>query len=307
MRLTRRLAIAVAIVCGALAALLTYFYLSSLQQPTQPTVTAKMVEVITPAEDIEAGTLIQGDMLTEVEVPAEQAPSDAAKNRSQLAGKLARVDLPAGEPILTGQVRATEGLLSYRVPEGMRAVTVAIDPIVGVAGFPQPGDRVDVIASFSLDSTIVVRTVLQNIQLLAIGQVTISGAEREQAEEEEGEVKPEPERTTATLAVTPEQAQKLILSDERGQLRLALRPRRDDHYVAVAATESFAVIGEEFRELVAPAEAEPTAPPSQIQPPPGLARELTGPTVEVIRGTTRETVVIGGGRTNPPAQGGASR
>ena len=307
MRLTRRLAIVVAIVCGALAALLTYLYLSGLQQPTQPTETAKMVAVITPVEDIEAGTLIQGDMLTEVEVPAEQAPSDAAKSRSQLAGKLARVDLPTGEPILTGQVRTTEGLLSYRVPEGMRAVTVAIDPIVGVAGFPQPGDRVDVIATFNLEKLDVTRTVLQNVQLLAVGQVTVTEVEKEQARDEEGEIKPEPERTTATLAVTPEQAQILVLSDERGQLRLALRPRRDEHYIAIAPTDSSAVIGEMFEEL-ASAEAEPPPEPTGAPPyPAGLAREPTGPTVEVIRGTTREMVVIGDGRTNSSAQRGAGR
>ncbi len=305
MRLTRRLAIVVAIVCGALAALLTYLYLSSLQQPTQPTETAKMVAVITPVEDIEAGTLIQGDMLTDVEVSAEQAPSDAANSRSQLSGKLARVDLPAGEPILTGQVRATEGLLSYRVPKGMRAVTVAIDPIVGVAGFPQPGDRVDVIATFNLEKLVVARTVLQNIQLLAIGQVTVTEAEKDQAEEGEGEIKPAPERTTATLAVTPEQAQTLVLSDERGQLRLALRPRRNEHYVAIAPTDSSTLIGEMFEEL-ALAKAKPPPEPTGA-PPAGLAREPTGPTVEVIRGSTRETVVIRGGRTNSSVQGGASR
>jgi len=190
----------------------------------------------------------------------------------------------------------------------MRAVTVAIDPVVGVAGFLEPGDRVDVIATFEIGEVTVTRTVLQNIKLLAIGTTaTAAKPKRPPAEGEEAQVEAaeEREQPNATLAVDPEQAQTLILSDARGKLRLALRRKFEEQYIALEPTDTAEVIGEEFEEALAALER-PNGPAPEAAPRPGatLIREPRGPAVEVIRGTERETVIIGGTQTSSSARGG---
>ena len=306
MRMTRRLAIVIAVVCGLLAALLTYFYLSKLQQQAAPIEAAKSVELVTPLRDITAGTIIRSEMLGTMERPADQVPAGAVRSASQLVGQAGLVDLPAGQPITSAQVQSPTQL-SYRVPEGMRAVTVAIDPVVGVAGFLKPGDRVDVIATFEVGEVTITRTVLQNVKLLALGKTANAAPpKRPLAEGEEAEVEAaEKEQPNATLAVDPEQAQTLILSDARGKLRLALRRKFEEQYIALAATDTAEVIGEKFEEAMAAQEQpKPEAPEAAPQPGATLTREPRGPAVEVIRGTERKTVIIGGSQTSSSARGG---
>ena len=188
-----------------------------------------------------------------------------------------------------------------------------INPVIGVAGFLEPGDRVDVIATFEVGEVTITRTVLQNIKLLALGTTaTASRPKRPPAEGEEAEVEAaeEREQPNATLAVNPEQAQTLILSDARGKLRLALRPKFEEQYIALGATDTADVIGEEFEEAIAAQEQpKPEAPGVKEVPPPvpagaTLTREPRGPAVEVIRGTERKTVIIGGSQTSSSARGG---
>ena len=306
MRMTRRLAIVIALVCATLAALLILFFLRSLERRAAPIEAARNVEVVTPLRDLPAGTIIRSEMVRMMEVPEAEAPAGAVRSASAIVGQAGLVDLPAGEPITSSQLQIPTQL-SYRVPEGMRAVTVAIDPVIGVAGFLEPGDRVDVIATFEVGEVTITRTVLQNIKLLALGTTaTATKPKRPPAEGEEAEVEaPREEQPNATLAVDPEQAQTLILSDARGKLRLALRPKFEEQYIALAATDTAEVIGEEFEEALA-AQLRRNGPPPEAAPQPGatLTREPRGPAVEVIRGIEREIVIIGGTQTSSSARGG---
>ncbi len=309
MRMTRRLAIVIAVVCGLLAALLTYYYLSKLQQQAAPIEAAKTVQLVTPLHDITAGTIIRSEMLGTMERPADEVPAGAVRSVAQLVGQAGLVDLLADQPITSAQVQFPTRL-SYSVPEGMRAVTVAIDPVVGVAGFLEPGDRVDVIATFEIGEVTITRTVLQNIKLLALGTTaTAAKPKRPPAEGEEAEVEAAgKEQPNATLAVDPEQAQTLILSDARGKLRLALRGKFEEQYIPLAATDTAEVIGEEFEEALAalerPKPEAANAAPDHAPVGATLTREPRGPAVEVIRGTERQTVIIGGSQTSSSARGG---
>jgi len=314
MRMTRRLAIVIAFVCAALAAVLTLFFLRSVEQRAAPREAAKNVEVVMPLRDITAGTIVRSEMLGTTKVPEDEVPAGAVRSPTEISGQVAQVDLVAGQAITRSQVQSPTQL-SYHVPDGMRAVTVAIDPVVGVAGFLKPGDRVDVIATFEIGEVTITRTVLQNVKLLALGTTTTAAKpKRRPAEGEEAKVEAaeEKEQPNATLAVNPEQAQTLILSDARGKLRLALRPKFEDQYIALAATDTAKVIGEEFEEVIAAQEQpKPEVPgpgvdgaPPQGAPGATLTREPRGPAVEVIRGTERKTVIIGGSQTSSSARGG---
>jgi pilus assembly protein CpaB len=106
--------------------------------------------------------------------------------------------------------------LATIVPEGMRAVAVRVDDVVGVAGFVRPGDRVDVLVTMKPreDAPFVARIVLQNVQVLAVGK------DLDLKEKDAKEAKPV---TVATLIVTSEESERLALSTDRGHILLALR------------------------------------------------------------------------------------
>ena len=274
MRMTRRLAIVIAVICGLIAGLLTYVYLRSVQQRVRPEEVVQKIAVVTPTEEIPAGTVIRDEMLATIELPEGEVTPGVAHSAQQVTSCVSIEKLPAGQPIRLSRLRSPDQL-SYRVPEGMRAVTVAIDPVAGVAGFLKAGDRVDVIATFEIGEAAMTRTILQNVELLALGTIA-APVEQKPAKEGEGEVEAKPEeQPNATLAVDPEQAQKLVLSEARGKLRLALRPKFEDQHIAVKPTDLTEIIGEEFAEL-AKAEAKPPAakPPAgeEVAPRATLAR-----------------------------------
>lgn len=300
MRMTRRLAVVIAVVCGLLAATLTTLFLFGLQREQQQEIA--QVSVVTPVETIPAGTVIQKDMVEVQKIPEDEKPAEAASKLAHVVGDVAVADLAPGQPIMAVHLASRTGGadLSLVVPEGMRAVTVALDPIIGVAGFLQPGDRVDVIGVFAIEEATVTCTVLQNVQLLALGRETIVSKERAigETQEEEPKAAKAEARTTATLAVALQDAQKLIITAARGTIRLALRRRGEEEYSRVKPTDLTNVVGPEFFTKEAEEEGPPpeerveTAP---TEPEPTVAVAPTGearrPAVEVIRGSEREIVI----------------
>ena len=324
MRLTRRQAIGVAIACGVLAALLSYAYLkraAALKQPAAPTTAT----VVYSRVDAEPGTRVTPAMLGTRTVSIEQAPADAVKSPQEVAGWVAVTRISAGDIITRSNVRQPSAALglAFLVPEGMRAVTVALDQVSGVAGLAKPGDHVDVIATFDLPqtNTTITRTVLQDVEVLAVGSQVVP-AEAEQAEgaqpPQQGEgARPQQTKVepTATLAVTPEEAEKLVLADSEGKIRLSLRRAGDHSYVQLPAAVNWNVIGYRpppERTAVGPAPVQqapgwypapttappptgaPGAGPSPGPPPvpsPTQARAPEKPPVEVYRGSQREVIV----------------
>jgi pilus assembly protein CpaB len=133
------------------------------------------------------------------------------------------------------------------VPEGMRAVSVAFSEVVGSGGMVAPGDHVDVIGVFSKpapkdskeEDTQVATLVLQDVSVLAIAQrlegestrpketVQMPGNPTEKASQVRSEPTPMPAAKTATLAVNPTDALKLVLAEDQGRIRLALRHADD--------------------------------------------------------------------------------
>jgi pilus assembly protein CpaB len=127
----------------------------------------------------------------------------------------------ANEPLMTAKLADKEagGGLPIVIPEGMRAVSVKVDEVIGVAGFVLPGTRVDVLVTISTNADndeAATRVILQNVQALAAGQTIQKNANGE------------PQTATViTLLVTPEQAEKLTLAATEGQIQLALRNTLD--------------------------------------------------------------------------------
>jgi pilus assembly protein CpaB len=315
-RMTRRAAYTIAFISAVLAALALYVYWvrsTRARQPEAPK--AETVAVVVASEDITAESVLEADKLGTVELPADEVPRNAASDPGQVVNKVALVVLPAGQVIRTDQVvqpGPSHGL-AWTVPSGMRAVTVAIDPISGVAGFLKPGNRVDVLATMEQGDTTVVVTVLQDRELLALGPEAQPTTGPEKGEGGAPEAKREEgQRPSATLAVTPNQAQDLVLADQKGELRLALRPATDHRTSPLSNVTEWQLTGlappQQGAAGSAPAQPQPSAnldrPPRWWDEPPRWAEDLLRPPsrgeptdkaagrVEVIRGSQHEVVNV---------------
>ncbi|MBM1172013.1 Flp pilus assembly protein CpaB [Microvirga arabica] len=167
---------------------------------------------VVASQPLAFGTALTRDNLREIPWPSENIPNGAFRTIDEFlkdGQRIALTSFQPDEPILSPKVtgpnqRAT---LSTLIEEGMRAVSVRVDEVRGVAGFILPGDRVDVVLIRG-DSADVL---LQNSKVLAIDQMV-----------DERTQKPTIARAV-TLELSMQQAQKVILAEGIGRLSLVLR------------------------------------------------------------------------------------
>jgi pilus assembly protein CpaB len=236
-----------------------------VSQSEQRAATPGTVPVATAAIEIPFGTKVEPRHVAMIQMLQGTAPEGAFDSTAGVEGKVARSSVMKGEILLAGRF-GDEGegnVLAMVVAENMRAVSVRVNDVVGVAGFLLPGNRVDVVTAFRDGQQTRSETVIQNVKVLAVDQTASSE-------------KDEPVVVRAvTLEVTPADAEKLVLAEERGVIQLALRNPLDETLVAMRSPSP------------PPASAAPAAPsaPAKARP-----RVRTGPpagstNVTVIRGT----------------------
>ncbi len=132
---------------------------------------------------------------------------------TQHSGYFLRTTLETGQPLLDYKLYFDrQKLVEDRTAIDMRAMSVRVDDVVGVAGYIKPYSRVDILVTFREPNT--TRTVLRDILVLAVGDVV----ERKKNEKED-----QKKVNVVTLQVTPKQAEELALASSEGKLRLALR------------------------------------------------------------------------------------
>jgi pilus assembly protein CpaB len=183
--------------------------LSAAQQVTQP---ASEETIVVAARPLRFGDRIEEDSLLEIPWPAGRVPNGAFKTRQELLKPGARFVVSAiepDEPVLGWKItgpgqRAT---LSAALNEGMKAITIRVNDVLGVAGFVLPGDRVDILLTREAG----VDVLLQGVKVLAIDQTA------DDRRNEPAVVK------AVTFEVSTEEAQILTLAATVGQLSLALR------------------------------------------------------------------------------------
>ena len=211
-----------AVLCAAVA---TYLALAFLRQPAGPTVAAaselSVTDVVVAAKDLDLGTVLTEEHLKVVDWPAEAMPNGYAGSPVEVIGRGLLMPMSGNEPILVSKLAPKEagGGLSIIIPPGMRAMSVRVDDVVGVAGFAGPGSRVDVVVTLTGASTEqdpATRLILQNIRVLAAGQTI------------QRDIQGEPQTVpVVTLMVTPEEGEVLALAATEGQVQLALRNALD--------------------------------------------------------------------------------
>jgi pilus assembly protein CpaB len=266
----RSTTILIAIVLALGTGLLLFNYLSTVGHTAQA---IPMRSVVVATQEIPPRTLIRPEMVTVRDRPGDSVDSDASTNLAAVVGRIAIIDIPAGSSLSASKIgRLDSGGLTMRVPVGQRAMSIALDPVKGVADLLQAGDHVDVIAvTQPHGSTDMPRvaTILRNKVVLAMGssmQVPVSGASvaGTVAGAANGPA-PDVAVQTATLAVLPREAAVLALADLNSTLRLTLRSQRESNHIEAA--DPFV--------LSAPTEVRIAAAPAAVAAP--VARPTAAP------------------------------
>jgi pilus assembly protein CpaB len=190
--------------------------------------------VVAAATDIQIGTVLSAPDLTTVQIMGT-VPKNAILDAKNAIGRGVTSSLYAGEPIVEDRLApvGSGGGLAATIKDGMRAIAVRVDQVVGVAGFVLPGMRVDVLISGVPPTTgnggpgnnTQVRTVLQNIEVLSAGTDI----------QKDAEGKPQ-QVQVVNLLVTPEQAQVMALASNETRIQLVLRNPLDTKVSQVQGT-----------------------------------------------------------------------
>ncbi len=180
--------------------------------------------IVVAARDLDRGTQLQPSDLTVAPWASENLPAGVFTEQAELVGKILAHDVRQYEPLMDSRLSmGSGGSAAGRVPPGMRAVSVDLVEYAGVNFLLGPGDRVDVMVSNGPPSNgnqkLHIKTVLQNIEVLATGREPVDDGRRSQ-------------RPVATLLVHAEDAEALSIADHAGFIRLALRnPLDGEHQI----------------------------------------------------------------------------
>ena len=248
--------------------------------------------VVVAAADLQLGSELKKEDLTIVNFPQGQAPEGTFTQPSDLIGRGLIAPIVKNEPVLPSKLASKEAGagLPPVIPEGMRAVSVRVNEVIGVAGYVLPGTRVDVVATASPNQE---RADMTSKVILANVQVLTAGTRMEQDQEKGKPV----QVTVVTLLVNPEQSERLALASTEGKIQLALRNPLDQTSPETPGVKTAALVG--LARANAPASkstagvrrsARSTAPAGPVTQTVPMPEPL--PTVEVIRGDKRAQEVI---------------
>lgn len=278
-RNTRLVAVlAVALLAATVASFVVYRALAAGVRPQQPQTVATLVA----ARAIPAGTMLTRDHVKVVEWPAASMMEGSLGDPRAVVDRGAIVGIAANEPITEGKLAAVGAGagLPPTIPPGMRAMSVRVNEVIGVAGFVVPGTRVDVLVTFegrSNNADSVTRVVVSNAQVLTAGT-------RFDQERSTREGTPIP-TSVVTLLVTPEDAERVALASSEGRLTLTLRNPLDNAPTESAGTRTGGLLG-----TAAPPPV--VVPRAVSRPAPVAVAPVVAPppyTVEAIRGAKRTT------------------
>jgi len=222
MRANTLIMIVLAGIFGVLAVVLANIWLANQRSALAQSTGVQASTLVVAAMPLKFGDTLSAEKLREVAWPADAVPPGSFKTiNDALAGNGTRQALQSisvNEPLLAGKITGAgqRATLSAVLDEGMKAVSIRVNDVLGVAGFVFPGDRVDILLSRTVRDSdgadkSFVDVLLQSVKVLAVDQVA-------------DESKDNPQVVKAvTVEVSTKDAQKLTLAAGAGQLSLALR------------------------------------------------------------------------------------
>ncbi len=218
--------------------------------------------VVVAAEPLSPGAAIVASAVKTMRLPANLFPKGGYSRIEDVVGRPVVSSIEPDEPIVDSRLAASgSGFgVAPMIPTGMRAVSVRVNDVAGVAGFVLPGMRVDVLVTGKppgADDTFTA-TVLQNVTVLSAGQTIQSDAKSQSMSV-----------PVVTLLVDPIQAETLTLAAAEGHIQLVLR-NSSDHKVEATARR-------ELRDLYAhgaTVDPEPVPKPAAVQTRPAPRPEI---------------------------------
>ena len=266
------LVLLLAIGLGGTFALGTYRFIQN--RPVEK-VSLPTAQVVVAAADLQMGAALRREDLKVIAWPADAVPAGAFKDPQELVQRGLIQAVATNEAILPAKLAPTEAGagLPPVIPEGMRAVSVRVNDVIGVAGYVLPGTRVDVVATVSptqQQQDMTSKVVLTNVLVLAAGTRI----------EQDVDAKPI-SVSVVTLLVEPAEAERLTLASTEGKIQLALRNPLDKTAPTTPGIRAAGLVGI-VTERPAPVQARRAEPKA-----PAL------PTVEIIRGDKRSQQVVG--------------
>ena len=274
------------------AAVLTWFLYSSTKTPK----VEKTIAIQAAAHDMQSGIRIQKGDLKIIRVREADVPKSAITDEKQVLDRPLLFPVGANEPITTYKVGGTTGVegLPSAIDIGKRAISVPINDASGVSGLILPRAHVDVLFTRpGSTNEAVTATILEDVVVLAIGRntdaaslastnTTAQNANRTQAQ-------------SATLLVTPEQAQKIELAKNQGKISLALRNPLDQTVEAdtkpTTSQALYALPKQEAPKAPPKVEAKPVVVEKPDPPPPPPPKKV----VDVFRGDKHSQESFPGG------------
>ena len=187
------------------------------------------IEVVVSTTDILRDTIIDETMLTTEKVPKKFVQPGSVTTIDQAVGRFALTTIKNGQQVLDANlIKYTESYLSHEIPSGMRAITIAVTDITGVAGLIKPGNFVDILVTHDygdkdrVDKRI--KTLFQNVKVLAVEKnlTKISNPLANASDPKKDRV------NNVTLALPPREVQRIVLAQELGMLTLALRKQLEE-------------------------------------------------------------------------------
>jgi len=257
-------------VIGFLASFLVYRVVSQVAHARSD----QSEQIVVAAVDLGLADTVTSQHIRLVNWPKASVQPGVLRTAAEAEGRVVRSSIVAGEPLIEGklapQLAGRGGIMPMLIPEGQRGVTIRVDDAMRESGFVLPNSRVDVLVSMAKggSSEKIAKVILQDVTVLAAGQTV-----------EMKDNKPVT-NTTVTLALTPQQVERLAVAQSEGRLMLVQRNLRDTQFVRTPGATPSSLLSD-----IAPA-PKPEATPTVL----ARSAPLPLPVVEkypvaVIRGT----------------------
>jgi pilus assembly protein CpaB len=220
-RLAPSLVVASALLLSSILLVLVYIVAGPVREPQRKLVVsnATMVDVLVATHKIEVGTPLEPSLFRKESRSAGAIASSAIRSFDEIKSTFATSFVPEGQVLVKEYLSAQQPLneIQADIPDGYRAVSLAVDNTTSVEGWARPGAKVDVVLTSLVNSRAAITVVIQNAKVLSAGRST---RQSPQGDKEEG-------ASTVTLMVSVDEAAKLKLADSAGKLSLALRGDED--------------------------------------------------------------------------------
>ena len=179
-------------------------------------------EYVAAAAPLDAGEVLEAGKLKLVQWPVSVPLVGAFLKPQEVIGRSLLYPLAAGAPILDRDLAIPGTGLTTKIPDGMRALALRSDEVVGVAGFLFPGSHVDVLVTYRSTTAPEPATaiVLQNVEVLAAGSQVQPNLDGKPASVD-----------VVTVLVTPNDAERVVLASTQGTIHFVLRNSEDHGHV----------------------------------------------------------------------------